>query len=253
MSNISFQLYSARNFPPLGDVFALLARIGYRNVEAFGGLFSDPATLQADLEKHGLAMPTAHFSLEQLRDREKTLGIARQLGIKTLYCPAIPHEKWKQPEKDWISLAAELAELGKVYKGEGFGFGWHNHHFEFWPTASGRLPMDILLDGAPDIDWEMDVAWIVRGGQDPKKWIAEHGHRVNAIHVKDIAPEGQAEDEDGWADVGYGILNWPELSSLIKSGTRTEYLVMEHDNPNNLERFASRSFGTVSRIQGSGQ
>lgn len=250
MSTISFQLYSGRNFPPLEDNFALLARIGYRSVEGFGGLFADPAALRAQLDRHGLSMPTSHFGLDQLRDREKMVSTARTVGITTLYCPAIPREKWEQPEEDWVALAADLAELGRFYKGEGFGFGWHNHHFEFWPTASGRLPMDILLEGAPDIDWEMDVAWVVRGKNDPKKWIADHGARINAVHVKDIAPEGEAQDEDGWADVGHGTMDWAELMQVVTSGTRAQYFVMEHDNPNDLERFASRSFVTVSGLQG---
>lgn len=249
MSVISFQLYSGRNFPPLEDEFALLARLGYRNVEGYGGLFGEPDALRAQLDRHGLAMPTAHFGLDQLRDRQTTAGIARTVGVKTLYCPAIPREKWEQPEEEWVALAAELAELGKFYKGEGFGFGWHNHHFEFWPTDSGRLPMDIILEGAPDIDWEMDVAWVVRGRNDPNKWIADHGGRINAVHVKDIAPEGEAEDEDGWADVGHGTMDWAGLLTTVKSGTRAQYLVMEHDNPSDLERFASRSFATVSRLQ----
>lgn len=249
MSSISFQLYSARNFPPLDNTFALLARLGYRNVEGFGGLFSDPAALRAQLDAHGLEMPTSHFSLEQLQDRKKMLATASTVGVKTLFCPAINREKWDQPEADWVSLTNELAELGKFYKGEGFGFGWHNHHFEFWPTASGRLPMDIILEGAPDIDWQMDVAWVARGGQDPLKWIEAHGDRVTAVHVKDIAPEGEAQDEDGWADVGHGTLDWGALYAAIKASTRATHFVMEHDNPNDLERFASRSFASVSQLQ----
>lgn len=249
MSAISFQLYSGRNFPPLEDQFALLARLGYSNVEGFGGLFPDPAALRDQLDRHGLAMPTSHFGLDQFRDKAWMVNTARQVGIDLLYCPAIPREKWEQPEEDWVSLAAELAELGKFYAGEGFQFGWHNHHFEFWPTASGRLPMDIILEGAPDIAWEMDVAWVVRGNNDPKKWISEHGVRINAVHVKDIAPAGEAQDEDGWADVGHGTMDWSGLHAAIKSGTRAQYFVVEHDNPNNLERFASRSFASLSKLQ----
>lgn len=249
MSTLSFQLYSARNFPPLEETFALLARVGYRNVEGFGGLFADPQALRAQLDRHGLAMPTSHFGLDQLRDRRWTLNVARTVGISKLYCPAIPREQWEQPEEDWVSLAAELAELDKFYKGEGFGFGWHNHHFEFWPTASGRLPMDILLEGAPELDWQMDVAWIVRADHDPVKWLEAHGRRINAIHIKDIAPVGEALDEDGWADVGHGTMDWAALHDAIVANTKAEYLVMEHDNPKDVERFATRSFASVSKIQ----
>lgn len=92
MSTISFQLYSGRNFPPLEDEFALLSRIGYRNVEGFGGLFADPAALRDMLDRHGLAMPTSHFGLDQFRNRDWMVETARTVGIKLLYCPAIPRK-----------------------------------------------------------------------------------------------------------------------------------------------------------------
>jgi sugar phosphate isomerase/epimerase len=69
----------------------------------------------------------------------------------------------------------------------GFGFGWHNHDFEFVPLADGSVPMQILLETAPDLDWEADIAWVIRGGADATDWIARHGKRITAVHVKDIA------------------------------------------------------------------
>lgn len=248
MTDFSFQLYSARNYPPLSDVFSMLARNGYRNVEGYGGLYTDPAALKRDLDASGLTMPTGHFSLDQLRDRAKATEAARTIGIETLFCPAIAHDKWKQPEQGWVALADELGELGKYYRDEGFGFGWHNHHFEFWPTASGRLPMDIILEGAPEIDWEMDLAWVVRGDNDPKRWIDQYADRIIAVHLKDIAPEGEAQDEDGWADLGHGTVPWTELFAQIKARTKARYFVMEHDNPSDLERFASRSIATAKAL-----
>ena len=74
-----------------------------------------------------------------------------------------------------------------------------------------------MLDAAPGIGWEMDVAWVIRGGADPLKWIAEYGPRITAVHVKDIAPAGQNANEDGWADVGHGTVDW---AGLIKAFRR---------------------------------
>ncbi|HEY8596602.1 MAG TPA: sugar phosphate isomerase/epimerase [Devosiaceae bacterium] len=239
--DISFQLYSARNFPPLADTLAMLARLGYTQVEGFGGLYGDPAGLAAELKKNGLTMPTGHFGLDMLEDTSATMKTAETLGVRNIFCPAIPHDKWKQPEAEFVALAEKLAGLGEIYRKGGFGFGWHNHHFEFWPTASGRLPIDILLEGAPEIDWEMDVAWVVRGGHDPRDFMTRYGSRIVAVHVKDIAPEGTMQDEDGWADVGHGTMDWPGLLQAIRNTTSARYFVMEHDNPSDLERFASRS------------
>ena len=243
--DFSFQLYSARNFPPLDDVLGRLAKFGYKQVEGFGGLYADADGLAASLKKHGLVMPTAHFGLAQLQDTDTALKTAETLGIKFLYCPAIPKEDRSQDEGRWVALGETLAKLGETFRKAGFGFGWHNHDFEFVPTAGGKLPMDIILETASNNDWEMDVAWVVRGGQDPIAWLKKHGSRINAVHVKDIAPVGEAADEDGWADVGHGTIDWPALATAIKTHTNARYYVMEHDNPSDVDRFASRSLAAV--------
>ncbi|MBK8083016.1 MAG: sugar phosphate isomerase/epimerase [Devosia sp.] len=244
--DFSFQLYSARNFPPLDDVLGRVARLGYRQVEGFGGLYADAAGLSASLKKHGLTMPTGHFGLAQLKDTDSALKIAETLGMRFLYCPAIPREEREnQPESKWVELGETLAGLGEAFRKRGFGFGWHNHDFEFRPLPDGRLPMDIILDTAPNNDWEMDVAWVVKGGQDPNEWIRKRGARINAVHVKDIAPAGENVGEDGWADVGHGTMDWQALSTAIKAGTNAGYWVMEHDNPSDVDRFASRSLASV--------
>ena len=44
--NWSFQLYSARNFQPWDKVLKTLASLGYKQVEGFGGVYSDPTGLR---------------------------------------------------------------------------------------------------------------------------------------------------------------------------------------------------------------
>ena len=244
--DFSYQLYSSRNFPPTDDVLGRLAKIGYRQVEGFGGLYADAEGLAASLRKHGLSMPTGHFGLSQLKDIDAALKTAETLGMKVLYCPAIPKEERGQSEAKWVELGETLAQLGETFRKRGFGFGWHNHDFEFKPTDSGKLPMDIILETAPHNEWEMDVAWVVKGGHDPIAWMKKYGARINAVHVKDIAPAGEATNEDGWADVGHGTMDWPALHAAIKANTNARYWVMEHDNPSDDARFAQRSFATVS-------
>ena len=70
------------------------------------------------------------------------------------------------------------------------------------------------------------MAWVQVGGQDPLKWISKYGNRIVAAHIKDIAPKGECADEDGWADVGTGIMNWPEIMTDLRAA-RTKYYVME--------------------------
>ena len=37
------------------------------------------------------------------------------------------------------------------------------------------------------------------------------------MHVKDIAPAGEAADEDGWADLGAGTVDWAGLIGALKA------------------------------------
>ena len=56
--NWSFQLYSARNFLPWDGILKMLGKVGYKEVEGFGGVYDDPKAFRAELDKNGLAMPT---------------------------------------------------------------------------------------------------------------------------------------------------------------------------------------------------
>ncbi|MEP0453477.1 MAG: sugar phosphate isomerase/epimerase, partial [Roseibium sp.] len=66
------------------------------------------------------------------------------------------------------------------------------------------------------------------------------GDRLSAVHVKDIAPNGECEDEDGWADVGQGTMDWKKLNETLKA-TKAQLFIMEHDKPSDATRFAQRS------------
>jgi sugar phosphate isomerase/epimerase len=241
MTELSFQLYSARNYPNLEEFLGKLGQLGYKQVEGYGGLYAEAETLAANLKKNGLTMPTGHFGPAQVQDTETTLKTAETLGIKRIYCPHIGPEGRSEDESKWLELAEMLAKAAETYTSEGYGFGWHNHDFEFKATTSGRTPMEIILDTASTIEWEADVAWIVRGGAKPEDWFDRYGDRITAVHVKDIAPAGEATDEDGWADVGQGTLNWNELIAKVTGKTKAEYFVAEHDKPSDPVRFATRS------------
>ena len=41
MTKLGFQLYSARNFPPLSAIFEKLGKAGYGEVEGFGGIYAE--------------------------------------------------------------------------------------------------------------------------------------------------------------------------------------------------------------------
>ena len=241
--DVSFQLYSAREFTPWPDVFAMLAAAGYTQVEGFGGVYEDPQATRDALDQAGLSMPSGHFfPISNFEEGlEQSLATARVLGMNRVFCPA--------PEDDlraggdaaaWIVLAKRLEEACKKVNDAGLRFGWHNHHWEFMPLPGGEIAMELILEHAPSIDWEADIAWIVRGNADPIAWINAHANRITTAHVKDIAPEGECADEDGWADVGHGTMDWSAIMSALRAAD-VDLFVMEHDKPSDATRFAHRS------------
>jgi sugar phosphate isomerase/epimerase len=239
---VSFQLYSARNFTPWADVFATLANAGYTQVEGFGPLYQDPAATRDMLDANGLTMPSGHFFPlgTSESDFDAAISTAKTLGINRLFCPA-PEEAIRTGGRpEWEAFASRLDMAAKRIQDAGLRFGYHNHHWEFTALDDGTLPFQILLDQAPTMEWEIDVAWVVRGGADPLAWITSQSHRISAAHIKDIAPEGECADEDGWADVGHGTMDWPALTRALRD-TGCDLFVMEHDNPSDGTRFATRS------------
>lgn len=246
----SFQLYSARNFLPWDKVLRRIAELGYTQVEGFGGVFEDAKSFRALMDANGLSMPTAHLSIDQLEnDFGSVERIADILGIRSMFCPYLDADHRPADEAGWVTFAHRLSAINERVRATGRAFGWHNHDFEFVAMADGSIPQQTILDAAPDIEWEADIAWIIRGGGDPMDWIERHGSRITAVHVKDIAPEGECTDEDGWADVGHGTVDWQALIAALKAKSKTTFYVMEHDNPNDYDRFASRSIAALQKQQ----
>ena len=243
---LSFQLYSARFLEPLEAQFELLAGLGYRMVEPYGLLFNDKDRLKRLLDRHGMRAPTAHVGLDRLRaDPRAVARLCRELDVKMAFAPAPPPNEREKDAAGWRAFGHELAGIGKALGEEGVRFGWHNHSFEYKRCADGSLPLDLIFEEAPDLLWEADLAWIVRAGADPVAELARLSGRVVACHVKDLAPAGEAVDEDGWADVGHGTLDWTKLLAAMREAG-VELFVVEHDKPNDVARFARRSRDTIA-------
>jgi sugar phosphate isomerase/epimerase len=247
----SYQLYSSRNFGPLPATLKMLAEVGYKDTEGFGGLYADDAhlaVLAGGLAAHGLTMSTGHFGLPMIEsDPDFVIKVAKAVGMKKVYCPYIAGDDRPKDGAGWAAFGARLQKAGAPLVAAGLGFGWHNHDFEFAGCADGTVPMFQILTGGPTLEWEMDVAWVVRGGSNPLAWIDAFKGRITSAHVKDIAAKGQAMDEDGWADVGHGVVEWAAIFAALKSAG-VQYYVMEHDNPADDRRFATRSLASGLKL-----
>lgn len=236
----SFQLYSARN-TPLPEALRLIAAAGYTQVEAYRDNLSEPDVFKRAIEAHGLTVPSMHINIDALRaDPAGCQALARAFQCKQVVCPFLNVDERPEDAAGWKTLVQELADMARRWQDAGFTFAWHNHDFEFAALNDGSVAMQHILDGAPELHWEIDAAWIVRANADPIPWVRQYADRICAVHLKDVARGGECEEEDGWADLGYGIVAWDALAPLLRHSGATLY-AMEHDNPSDLNRFATRS------------
>jgi sugar phosphate isomerase/epimerase len=227
------------------DQIALLSQLpalGITKVEGYGGVYDAPAAYRAAMDANGISMPSGHMGLDDIEsDFEATMGIAETLGMTRIFAPYLEEKDRPDTATGWAALGKRLNAAGMKYAERGITFGWHNHDFEFVALADGSTPLDILLDAAPDMSWEADLAWIVRGGRDPVAYVNRYAHRLSAIHVKDIAAAGENLDQDGWSDLGVGTLDWPALLQACRNASDDLIYALEHDKPSDPIGYATRS------------
>ncbi|TNC74126.1 sugar phosphate isomerase/epimerase family protein [Rubellimicrobium roseum] len=242
MTTIAYQLYCSRNFPPIEDTLSMLSQAGYTAVEGYGGLYGDLGALKAGLDGNGLTMPSGHFGLDMVEgDPSRTLEVARTLGVQKVFVPWVAPDLRGTDLESWRAFARRLATAVAPIRDEGFVVGWHNHDWDF-ADLGGATPMDLIVEAG--LDLELDLGWVTRAGLDPVETLRRFSGRVRAVHVKDIAPEGQNADEDGWADVGTGTQNWAAIRQELDA-QGIDHFVIEHDNPSDHARFARRSLEAV--------
>lgn len=244
--DVSYQLYSSRKFPDLARQARMLSDIGFRQVEPYDALLADPDSFKKALDLHGLEAPTAHVGLATLReDFDGAMRRLRSIGTRTAIVPFLPASE-RAPDADgWRRLGMELRDHARQAADHGLALGWHNHDFEFARQPDGSMPLEWILGEDAALGWQADIAWMARAGQEPGPWIDRYASRIISFHVKDLAPPGENADEDGWADVGHGRLDWAALLPAMRRTPATIWTV-EHDNPSDDARFARRSFATVS-------
>lgn len=239
---VSLQLYSMRD---VADQIALLSKLssmGITGVEGYGGVYGDPKAYRAAMDANGVTMPSGHMGLDDIEaDFDATMDIIRKMGMTRVYAPYLEEKDRPTTAAGYIALAKRLNAAGLRYAAHGISFGWHNHDFEFFALPDGSIPMDLILEHAPDIKWEADLAWIVRGACDPLDYIARYGSRITAIHVKDIAEAGTNLNEDGWSDLGAGTLDWAAYLKACRAQSADVIYALEHDKPSDPIAYATRS------------
>ena len=245
---LSIQLYTLRDLGSVEAVLDTAGEAGFRHVELLGSHLDDADAARQALEERSLNVSSSHIALDQLRDRPDAMqAAAASLGITDLFMPAVPPEERDMDAAGWRSLGLELGRYAEAFEAQGMRLGYHNHDWELAPKEGEKTALDLIFEaaGSSPLAWQADVAWLVRGGTEPTAWLQRYGDRLLSAHVKDLAREGEGLDEDGWADVGDGVLDWPKHWKTCRDqGAR--WMVVEHDKPKDPAKTAARSFAYLA-------
>jgi sugar phosphate isomerase/epimerase len=243
LKTIGVQLYSVRDQmeKSVDTTLARVAGIGYREVEFAGYFNRTPAEIAARLKSTGLRAPSAHISLNEIRNKwPQTLDDASLIGHEYLVCAWIDvKERTTDGFKrvaDEFNRAAEQARAHKIR------FAYHNHDFEFKPLDGAR-PYDVLL-GACDpklVQMELDLYWINKAGFDPLVYFAKQPGRFPLVHVKDMNADGSM------ADVGAGKLPFGIYFSHAKQAGIKHFFV-ERDDPSDSFASIAKSYHALMAL-----
>ncbi|MDI9547324.1 MAG: sugar phosphate isomerase/epimerase [Chloroflexota bacterium] len=240
---IAVQLYTLRHLEqPLDVTLGQVAAAGYAGVETIRDHGLSAAEMKDLLAKHNLKAICTHVPLAAAEDElDALIAFNQAIGNDCICVPALPQEERNRDAKGWLEMGRRLGAIGKRCAGEGMRFLYHNHAWEM-VEMDGKLAIDWLFEGAsPEhLLWEPDIAWVVRGNVDPLALLQRHAGRCPRIHVKDVAAAGQNEDQMGFADVGYGTLDWSALLPAAKAAGG-EWYIVEHDLPKDPVQTVNRS------------
>ena len=248
---ISIQIYTLRSLGTLPAALDTIASAGYPRVELIGSHLCDAGTVRRELDARGLHASSSHVGMDQLRDEsEAMIEACRILGIDELYMPAVPPAQRDMDAAGWKALGSELGHLAERFESARIRLGYHNHDWELAPKADGKTALELLFEsaGSAPLVWQADIAWLVRGGADAKAWLQRHASIVGSAHVKDLAPTGENIEEDGWADVGSGVLDWVDLWKAAR-GAGAHWMVVEHDKPADPAACIKNAYDYLTKVQ----
>jgi sugar phosphate isomerase/epimerase len=223
---VGIQLYTLRERlkADFAGTLERVADLGLDGVE-FAGYGDLPAEeMRALLEKLHLRGAASHVSLERLEnDFGREAAYARTVGIGTLVCPW-----WKEDSGEgWLRLAERLSAIERNCSGAGLGFAYHNHAHELTSTVEGEPALDVMLRAAPELEAELDVAWLHAGGVDPVEYLQRYAGRVPLVHLKDTRRDG--EGQWGTLELGSGEV---DLEGVLREAgaAGTQWLIIEQDH-----------------------
>ena len=220
---ISIQLYTVRELLKSDNPMAVIERIadiGYRGVEGFVG--DSPKEFRRQAGDLGLEISSYFGGVPTPETVSQFIDTAKELGVKHTVAGF-----WI-PELETVdAIAASAAKVAAVLpaiQAAGLTFSLHNHWMEFG-EVEGKLVVDRLIEGCPDVALELDIYWASNFGMHrPEEMVARYRNRIHLMHVKD----GPLTKGSPMLPVGEGKV---DIRACVESAdpAKLDWLIVELD------------------------
>ncbi len=245
-SGIGMHLYTMRTSlaQDFKGTLARLAAMGYATVGVSGRHGNSAAAIRSMLDETRLKAVLEHVGYDIVRGSglPQALADIHTLGAKWIVVPSLPGAL--HTPAGFREAAQQFNKAGLAARESGLGpLLFHNHGADHAVVEGENLYEILLRETDPElVGFELDLYWAVKGGADPRSLFAGHRRRFPALHVKDMAPNGD------FADVGSGVLDFAAMFEKASSGGVKQWLV-EHDSPADPFVTAQNSYTYLSKLR----
>ncbi|SER32465.1 sugar phosphate isomerase/epimerase family protein [Pedobacter rhizosphaerae] len=234
---IGLQLYSLRDELPkdVKGVIEKVAAAGYKEVETYGynnGQFFglSVAEFKNLLKANGLTAPSGHYGMDQFSKTGKTdnlkadIEACANLGGE-YFTIAGAHVDMSKGVDGFKKVANDFNQVASLAKASGLKFAYHNHDFEF-KKLGDTTGYDVYLQETDKnlVNFEMDLYWVVRSGNDPMRLFKAYPGRFPMWHVKDMDKTNPALN----AEIGSGSIDFKSIFAQAKQSGMKHFFV-EHE------------------------
>ncbi|WP_072992121.1 sugar phosphate isomerase/epimerase family protein [Flavobacterium segetis] len=252
---IGLQLYSLRDSLPK-DVKGILTQVGqagFSEVETYGfsvknGFFGTGVKdFKAMLNDNGLKATSNHFDFNNYIETDSTENIkayidtANYLDSSYVTVPWISERLRGTTADDYKKLADKITKVAELCNAANLKLAYHNHDFEF-EKFGDSTGYEILLNNTDKnkVDFELDLYWVVRSGNDPLQLFKKYPGRFTMWHVKDMDKSNQ----DLNTEIGKGRIDFKAIFAEAKLSGMKHFYVEHETNyfPNPIESVKESCF-----------
>ncbi len=214
--------------------------MSWKSHHVLGAPFKLPKGYKMPLGADGKPMTLGPGTMPNLRDNmQQLVDEASEGGLQYLVCANSP-----TGTLDEIKSTVEvLNKTGEAAKKAGIQFCYHNHDMEFH-DVEGKIPYHLLLTetGPENVKMELDLAWAVKGGQDPVELFKANPGRFPLWHVKDLDAS-----HNNILPVGSGTIDFKRIFEY-KSTAGMQHFFVEHDMPKDAFASIASSYKYITQV-----